>query len=66
MNKKTFLKLKTGDRVICNYGSGATVIETGIKDTFAREMVRLKVDIKKWSCPFFFRSELKCMENLKS
>lgn len=32
MDLETFENLKHGDRVICNYGSAATVIKTGIKD----------------------------------
>jgi hypothetical protein len=31
MDLETFENLKEGDRVICNYGSGATVIKTGGK-----------------------------------
>lgn len=63
MDLDTFNNLKEGDRVICNYGSGATVIKTSVKDSLGRgDMVKLKVDNRKWSCPFFFRSELRCLE----
>jgi preprotein translocase subunit YajC len=63
MDLKTFENLNKGDRVICNYGSGATVIKTGITDNFNGDaMVKLKVDKRKWSCPYFFRTELKCIE----
>lgn len=60
MEETTFYNLKEGDRVMCNYGSGATVIKTGVKDSLNRgDMVKLQVDTRKYSCPFFFRSELK-------
>lgn len=66
MRLSTFEKLKIGDRVICEYGSSATVIGVGIKDVFnGKDMVKLKVDKKMWSCPYFFREELKKMENFK-
>lgn len=62
MDEETFNNLKIGDRVVCNYGSEATVIKIGVKDVQTqRKMVVLKCDKKKWSCPYFFRSELKGM-----
>lgn len=65
MKLSSFKKLKTGDRVICEYGSGATVVKVGIKDVFNGEgMVKLKVDKKMWSCPYFFRKEIKGLEKL--
>ena len=63
MDLETFENLKEGDRVICNYGSSATVIKTGVIDSLKKsKMVKLKVDKKKWSCPYFFRNELNCIE----
>lgn len=63
MDENTFNTLKVGDRVVCNYGSSATVIQTGIIDTLNMgKMVKLKCDKTKWGCPYFFRSELKGIE----
>jgi preprotein translocase subunit YajC len=62
MDEETFNNLKVGDRVVCNYGSEATVIKIGAKDVHTkRKMVVLDCDKKKWSCPFFYRYELKGM-----
>lgn len=56
MRKKTFENLKEGDRVLCNYGSEATVM---IPKCNHGSTVKLKCDNPKWSCPFFYRSEIK-------
>lgn len=55
MDIETFNSLKPSDRVLCNYGSEATVLKLGEKS------VKLKCDKPKsgW-CPYFFRHELKC------
>lgn len=59
MDEKTFNNLKVGDRVVCEYGSGATVVKTGIIDVHNKKpMVKLKPDRKKWACNYFFRNEL--------
>lgn len=60
MDEKTFNNLMVGDRVVCNYGSAATVLKVDIKDAITKDkMVMLKCDYKKWSCPYFYRHELK-------
>jgi hypothetical protein len=62
MDEETFNNLKVGDRVLCNYGSEATVLRIGAEDVRTkRKMVVLKCDKKKWGCPFFYRHELKRM-----
>lgn len=63
MDEETFKNLKVGDRVICEYGSGATVVKVGIIDVHNKEpMVKLKPDRKRCACDYFFRSELLRME----
>ena len=62
MDEKTFNNLKVGDRVLCNYGSEATVVRIGVEDAHTkRKMVVLKCEKPRWSCPFFYRHELKGM-----
>jgi hypothetical protein len=50
-----FEKLRVGDRVKTNLSGMATVVEVGC---YGGKMVRLKCDNPKWSCPYFFESEL--------
>ena len=54
IGKSIFQNLKEGDRVLCNYGSEATVININVKKT----MVKLRCDEKKWSCPHFYQYEI--------
>ena len=50
-----FKELKVGDRVKTNLSGMATVIEVGC---YNGTMIKLKCDKKKWSCPYFYESEL--------
>lgn len=61
MEIEDFEKLKEGDRVVLKHNDSlATVVKTGIIDRLRKEsMVKLKCDIKTWSCPYFFRHEIK-------
>jgi hypothetical protein len=48
-------ELKVGDRVKTKLSGMATVIEIGC---YGGKMVKLKCDKPKWSCPYFYESEL--------
>jgi hypothetical protein len=50
-----FKELKVGDRVKTNLSGMATVVEVGC---YGGKMVKLKCDQPKWSCPYFYESEL--------
>ena len=50
-----FKQLKVGDRVKTNLSGMATVVEVGC---YGGKMVKLKCDQPKWSCPYFYESEL--------
>ena len=50
-----FEKLRVGDRVKTNLSGMATIVEVGC---YGGKMVRLRCDNQKWSCPYFFESEL--------
>lgn len=50
-----FADLKEGDRVKTKLSGMATVTGTGYNKG---KMVKLKCDKKKWSCPYFYESEL--------
>ena len=50
-----FNDLKEGDRVKTNYSGMATVVQTGC---YSGKMIKLKCDVPKWSCPYFFEDEL--------
>ena len=49
-----FNNLKIGDRVNTGYSGLATVV-----DITKHGMIKLNCDFKKWSCPYFYRSEIK-------
>jgi len=50
-----FEKLKVGDRIKTKLSGMATIIEVGC---YGSKMVKLKCDKPKWSCPYFYESEL--------
>lgn len=54
-----FQELKSGDRVKTNHSGEATVTK-GIKEIGGGKMVRLNCDKKRWSCPYFYQSEIEC------
>jgi preprotein translocase subunit YajC len=57
MRKKmmTFSELKVGDKVKTNFSGMATVTKVGCN---GGKMVKLKCDKPKWSCPYFYETEL--------
>ena len=52
---KTFNELKVGDKIKTNLSGMAIVIEIGC---YGGKMVKLKCDKPKWSCPYFYETEL--------
>ena len=55
-----FSKLKIGDRVKTKFSGISTVLEVGC---YNNTMVKLKCDKKKWSCLYFYESELELNQN---
>jgi len=55
-----FSELKVGDRVETKASGMATVVEV---DCCKGTMVKLLCDKKRWSCPYFYESELKLEGN---
>lgn len=55
-----FSKLKVGDRVETKSSGMATVVKV---DCYKGTMVELKCDKKKWSCSYFYESELNLEED---
>ena len=55
-----FSELKVGDRVETKESGMATVVKVG---SYKGNMVKLLCDKKKWSCPYFYESELKLEGN---
>lgn len=51
-----FKDLKIGDRVETKLSGSATILEVGC---YGGTMVKLKCDNPRWSCPYFYESELK-------
>jgi hypothetical protein len=51
----TFSELKVGDKVKTNFSGMATVTKVGCN---GGKMVKLKCDKPKWSCPYFYETEL--------
>ena len=52
---KKFKKIKVGDRVKTKWSGIGTVLEVGCYNS---TMIKLKCDKPKWSCPYFYESEL--------
>jgi len=50
-----FEKIKVGDRIKTKLSGMAIVIEVGC---YNGKMVKLKCDKPKWSCAYFYESEL--------
>jgi hypothetical protein len=50
-----FKQLKIGDRVKTKLSGMATVIDVGC---YNGTMVKLKCDTPRWTCPYFYESEL--------
>ena len=58
----TFSELKMGDRVKTKFSGWATVTQVGC---YIGTMVKLKCDVRKWCCPFFYESELELIFKLQ-
>lgn len=53
MTEEDFSKLKEGDRVMINHSGAATIKKVG------KIALILKCDKPTWSCPIFYRHEIK-------
>lgn len=56
ISEQEFKSLQKGDRVLLRYGSEGTCQEDFHEKT---QSVKIKADVKRWSCPYFFRYEIK-------
>jgi len=61
IDSSIFLNLKKGDRVVTNLSGAGTVIEMAYMNS-DRPMAKINCDKKKWSCPYFYQSEIKEIE----
>jgi hypothetical protein len=55
MNQVKFSELKEGDRVKTKQSGMATVVRVGC---YNGKMVMLQCDDPRWTCPYFYESEL--------